>query len=82
MAIYMQVDGISGSVTTQGFQNWIELSSFQWGMSRPIGAVRGSTGREASNPTIGEIHVTKRGDASSVGLLDYALAGNLDKKIL
>ena len=66
MAIYMQVDGISGSVTTQGFQNWIELSSFQWGMSRPIGAVRGSTGREASNPTIGEIHVTKRASASTM----------------
>jgi type VI secretion system secreted protein Hcp len=83
MAIYMQVDGITGSVTAQGYEGWIELSSFQWGVSRSIGtAARGAAGRESASPTISEIAVTKRGDASSVGLLRYALGGALDKTFI
>jgi len=77
----MQVDGIKGSVTTHGYEGWIELSSFHWGLSRSIGtAASGSTGREASNPTIGEIVVTMLSDASSAELVRYCLAGALDKK--
>jgi type VI secretion system secreted protein Hcp len=81
MAIYMQVDGIKGSSTAQGYEGWIELNSFQWGVSRSIGtAARGAAARESASPTISEIVVTKRTDASSVGLLRYALGGGLDKK--
>jgi type VI secretion system secreted protein Hcp len=81
MALYMQADGIDGSVTTQGFEKWMELSSFSWSVTRAIGtAASGSTARESSNPTISEIAVTKVGDAASPGLFDYSLAGKLDKK--
>jgi hypothetical protein len=31
-AIYMRSDGIDGQVTTQGFDRWIELTSFQFGV--------------------------------------------------
>jgi hypothetical protein len=31
-AIYMRWDGIDGQVTTQGFDRWIELTSFQFGV--------------------------------------------------
>jgi len=31
-AIYMRWDGIDGQVTTQGFDRWIELTSFQFGL--------------------------------------------------
>jgi len=34
MGIYMKYDNVKGSVTTDGFKGWIELSSFQWGMER------------------------------------------------
>ena len=33
-AIYMKWDGIGGQVTTQGFDKWIELNSFQFGIGR------------------------------------------------
>jgi type VI secretion system secreted protein Hcp len=81
MAIYLQVDGITGSVTTQGYENWSELNSFQWGVGRSIGtAASGSASRESSNPSISEIMVTKLADAASPDLFTYALAGQLDKK--
>ena len=48
MAIYMKWDGIDGAVTTQGFEKWIELSSFQWGVGRAIGtAARGAATRRS-----------------------------------
>lgn len=31
MAIYMKYGDIKGAVTTDGFKDWIELNSFQWG---------------------------------------------------
>ena len=81
MAIYLEVDGITGSVTTQGFANQSELNSFQWGVSRSIAtAASGSASRESSNPTISEITVTKLADAASPDLANYALAGQLNKK--
>ena len=61
MAIYMKWDGIDGAVTTQGFEKWIELNSFQWGVGRAIGtAARGAATREASEPNVSEIVITKR----------------------
>jgi type VI secretion system secreted protein Hcp len=81
MAIYLEVDGMQGSVTTQGFENQSELNSFQWGVSRSIGtAASGATARESSNPTVSEITVTKLADAASPDLANYALAGQLNKK--
>jgi len=80
MAIYLQVDGIQGSVTTQGYENWSELNSFQWGVGRSIGtAASGAASRESSNPTISEIMITKLADAASPDLFTYALAGELNK---
>ena len=51
MAIYMKYGSIKGAVTTDGFKDWIELSSFQWGVGRSIGtAARGSTSRSTASP--------------------------------
>ena len=53
MALYMKYGSIKGAVTTDGFKDWIELNSFQWGASRHIGtAARGSTTREHSEPSL------------------------------
>ena len=34
MAIYMQYKGIDGDATQSGFQNWIKIESFQFGVGR------------------------------------------------
>jgi type VI secretion system secreted protein Hcp len=78
MAIYMKFGDIKGTVTTEGFKDWIELNSFQWGVGRGIGSPVGSdVEREASAPSVSEIVVTKNFDNSSNKLLADALAGEM-----
>ena len=82
MAIYMKYGDIDGAVTTTGFEKWIELSSFQWGVGRAIGtAARGAATREASEPSISEIVVTKRLDKASTKLFMDAVAGDLSATV-
>src|SRR5688572_6845368 len=82
MAVYMKYGSIKGPVTTDGFKDWIELQSFQWGVGRAIGtAARGSTSREHSEPSISEIVVTKLTDIASPKLFLDAVAGKLDSKV-
>jgi len=69
-------------VTTDGFKDWIECSSFQWGVSRNIGtAQRNSTSREHAEPVISEITVTKQSDIASPKLFLDSVAGKLDSKV-
>ena len=82
MAIYMKYGAIQGATTTDGFKGWIQLNSFTWGVGRAIGtAARGSTSRESSEPSLGEIVVTKMMDVASPQLLLDAVAGKLDNQV-
>ena len=82
MAIYMKYGSIAGPVTTDGFKDWIECNSFQWGVGRSLGTgARGSLSREHSEPTISEITVTKATDKASPKLFQEALYGKLDTKV-
>jgi type VI secretion system secreted protein Hcp len=82
MAIYMKFGDIKGLVETEGFKDWVELNSFQWGAGRGVGSATGSSKeREASAPSISEITVTKVFDEASNKLLLDALAGELNSKV-
>lgn len=82
MALYMKYGSIKGPVTTEGFKDWIELNSFQWGVGRAIGtAARGSTSREHSEPSLSEVTVTKLTDVASPKLFLDSVAGKLDNKV-
>jgi type VI secretion system secreted protein Hcp len=82
MAIYLKYASIKGPVTTEGFKDWIEVQSFQWGVSRSIGtAARNSTSREHAEPVIAEITLTKQSDISSPKLFLDSVAGKLDSKV-
>jgi type VI secretion system secreted protein Hcp len=82
MAIYMKFGSIEGPVTTKGFEKWIELNSFQWGIGRGIGsAARSDTGRESSEPSISEVVVTKSMDISSNKLFQDASGGDLGAEV-
>ncbi len=82
MAIYMNWDGIPGAVTTAGHEKWIELNSLQWGVGRAIGtAARGAMTREASEPNLSEIVITKVLDKASTKLFTEAVAGDLSKTV-
>jgi len=82
MALYMKYGSIKGAVTTDGFKDWIELHSFQWGVGRAIGsAARGATSREHSEPSLSEVTVTKLSDVATPKLFLDAVAGKLDNKV-
>jgi type VI secretion system secreted protein Hcp len=82
MAIYMKYGSIKGPVTTDGFKDWIELNSFQWGGSRAIhSAVGHSHSREHSTPSLSEVTVRKRTDLSSPDLFLESVAGKLNNTV-
>lgn len=77
MAIYLKYGDVAGNVTADGFAEWVELDSFQWGVGRGIGSPVGNSGnREASSPSVSEVTVTKMFDKASTPLLEAALHGD------
>lgn len=78
MAIYMNFNNkkIKGNVTAAGYEDWIELDSFQFGVGRGISMEVGNmANREATRPSISEITVTKMMDNASGGLFKESLTG-------
>ncbi len=81
MAIYMKFADIKGRVTTEGFKDWIELTSFSTGVSRQVTSGAGGKQREGSHPTISDITITKPFDDASAKLYQDSLAGAFDSKV-
>jgi type VI secretion system secreted protein Hcp len=72
----MKYGTVKGNVTEEGHKDWIQLSSFQWGVGRGISSPTGhSSNRESSAPSVSEITVSKATDVATDGLLDAALQG-------
>lgn len=66
MAIYMEYQGITGDATASGHEQWITLSSCQFGVGRGIHTPVGSAeNREASNCTVSEVVISKPMDSAS-----------------
>jgi type VI secretion system secreted protein Hcp len=74
MAIFLNYDGIPGDVKSKGHEQWIEVSSFQWGIGRGINnSSAAEADREASLPSVSEIVVTKANDSASTSLMRASL---------
>jgi len=76
MAIYIKFGAISGEVTTKGYEKWIEVDSFHWGLGRAV-SVGGGGGskRESSAPSVSELVLTKTMSVDSPLLLKEAIGG-------
>lgn len=81
MPIYMKFGSIDGDVTTEGYKNWIELGSFQYGVSRAVSSGAGGNTRESSAPNISEIVISKQFDKSSAKLYQDSVGGTFDTKV-
>jgi type VI secretion system secreted protein Hcp len=82
MSIYLKYGKIDGAATTKGYDKWVELASFQLGVGRAIAsAARSAENREASEPSISEITVTKNMDISSLGFFEEGLASEMNNKV-
>jgi type VI secretion system secreted protein Hcp len=76
MAIFIKYGSNVGEATAEGYKEWIEVDSFQWGVGRGISSpVGGSSKRESSAPSVSEITVTKTMDKASPLMLKEAIGG-------
>jgi type VI secretion system secreted protein Hcp len=82
MAIYLKYDGIDGEATHQDHQKWIDISSMQFGIGRAISTPAGSTAnREASEPSVSEVTLSKQMDGASPKLFTESATGNVGKTV-
>jgi type VI secretion system secreted protein Hcp len=76
MAIFVKYGAENGEATAEGYEKWMEVGSFQWGIGRGISAgVGGGSKREATAPSVSEITITKTMDAADPWLLKEAIGG-------
>lgn len=82
MAIYLKYEGIDGEATHQDHKKWIDIHSLQFGIGRGISSPVGSaSNREASEPSVSEITVSKLMDAASPKLFTESATGSTGKEV-
>ncbi len=82
MAIYVKYEGIDGEATHDKHKKWLDVSSIQWGVGRAISTPAGSTAnREASEPSVSEVTITKMMDCSSPKFFTESCVGAVGKKV-
>lgn len=60
---FLKIDGINGSSTEANHTNWIEIESFEFGISKPM------VNNQASGKPAYEFSLTKRTDVSSLDII-------------
>ena len=82
MPIYLQMDGCPGDATHETHQAWMDIETLHWNVARNMNTQAGSTAnREASEPTVSEVVVTKVTDSSSTKLFAEACTGRTGKTV-
>ena len=77
MAIYVKYGSLKGDATHEDHKDWLDVGSLQWGVGRAIMTPSGSTkNREASEPSVSEVTITKMMDASSPSFFTEAVTGH------
>ncbi len=79
MAIYMNFNNKApaGNVTASGYEDWIEVDNFNFGVARAVSMEPGAmANRESSRPSISEVTLSKALDAASGGLFKSAVTGD------
>ncbi|MEI4484317.1 MULTISPECIES: Hcp family type VI secretion system effector [unclassified Phyllobacterium] len=81
MPIYLQIDQIQGDATHETHKRWMDIEAIHWNVGRKMNTSAGSAAnREASEPTLSEVILTKVSDSSSTKLFQEACAGRTGKK--
>lgn len=80
MPIYLQIDGIQGDATHEQHRKWMAIETIHWDVSRQMNTTAGSAAnREASEPVVSEIILTKISDSSLTKLFQEATSGRAGK---
>ena len=77
MPIYFTMDGIQGDATHESHMQWMDIQTMHWNVSRNVNTLAGAAAnREASEPAISEVTLTKISDSSTTKLFQSACTGN------
>lgn len=80
MPIFFYMDGVPGDATQAGYQGWMDIQSMTWNVSRNVNTLAGvAANREASEPSISEVTLTKISDSSTTSLFQQACTGTAGK---
>jgi len=83
MAVFIQIPDIKGGSTEKNHVGWIKVDSLQFGVGRSLNNPLGhATSREAGQPNVSEIHVTKPMDNASILLFGWSVSAFDAKKIV
>lgn len=82
MPIYLQIDGIEGDATQEQHRRWTDIEALHWHVERNMNTTAGSAAnREASEPTVSEITLTKVSDSSTPKLFREGTSGSTGKAV-
>jgi type VI secretion system secreted protein Hcp len=73
MPIYIKLDGIDGEVTAAGYEKWIEVLSFSWGVTQQISSAGGGGG--AGKASFQDIHFQQKTQKSSPNIVKACATG-------
>lgn len=76
--LYMNIPGISGSASAEGFEGWIQIDSLTFGASRNIQTRPGKVHDRINDwPHLAEVVITKQFDAATNPLLKSACSSKV-----
>lgn len=78
---YLHCDPIKGESTDEDHKDWIEVFSFNHGLSQPMSGASGTGGRGSARADFGPFVVTKSIDNASVDLSIYCANGTHIAKV-
>jgi type VI secretion system secreted protein Hcp len=82
MSVYVQIPAVTGGATETNHVGWIQVDSLQFGIGRALNNPLGhATSREAGQPNVSEIHVTKSMDSASIELFGWSVS-KFDAKLI
>jgi type VI secretion system secreted protein Hcp len=76
---FIKIDGIPGEATDDKHKDWIELSSFSWGVSQPVAMAGG--GLSAGKANFQDFSIMKKLDKSSPILFQACATGKHVKSL-
>ena len=81
MPVLVKCDKWKGESKIEGFADYFEVSSFQFGVGRSIASAYGTSTREGGICSVSEITMSKVSDGASLKLFEDGLHGELDRKV-
>ena len=80
MSLYLEMEGVEGNVTAEGFEGHLQLESLSWGAGRSLSMDTGRmSNREATRPSLSEVTCTKRICKSTPLLFEQSCVGKEGK---